>query len=139
MRPCNCKAHCEVRDSEARGAAPISCILRIALQRRSALHSFIYGYQRVNTHFNTCPLDELSDSEEATVVEVRSSDGALPADLLRRLIEIGFLPGERVRIMARGALGGTPLAVRVGTSTFALRQAEARCIQVAPLRAEIRV
>jgi len=58
----------------------------------------------------------------------------MPAELLRRLIEIGFLPGERVRIVARGALGGTPLAVRVGTSTFALRRMEARCIHVALLQ-----
>jgi len=43
------------------------------------------------------------------------------------------LPGEHVRVIARGALGGTPLAVRVGTSTFALRRIEARCVQVALL------
>ena len=80
-----------------------------------------------------CLLDELRDEQDATVVEVRSGDGALPAELLRRLIEIGFLPGERVRVLARGVPGGSPLAVRVGTSTFALRKAEARCVQVTPV------
>jgi len=79
-------------------------------------------------------LDELRDAQDATVIDVRSIDGALPPELLRRLVEIGFLPGERVRIVARGVLGGTPIAVRVGTSTFALRRAEARCIHVLPLR-----
>jgi ferrous iron transport protein A len=75
-------------------------------------------------------LDELQESQEAVVIAVLANDPAMPAELLRRLIEIGFLPGERVRIIARGALGGTPLAVRVGTSTFALRRIEARCVQV---------
>ena len=48
-----------------------------------------------------------------------------------RLAEIGFVPGERVMVMARGLPGGDPLAVRVGQSTFALRRAEARCVQLA--------
>ena len=92
----------------------------------------------MSAEIETCLLDELRDEQDATVVEVRSSEGELPAELLRRLIEIGFLPGERVRVVARGVPGGTPLAVRVGTSTFALRKAEARCVQVTPI-AEQRV
>lgn len=81
-----------------------------------------------------CLLEELDDARDATVIAVKSNDGALSPDLLRRLVEIGFLPGERVRIVARGVPGGTPLAVRVGTSTFALRRAEARCIYVTPMQ-----
>lgn len=46
------------------------------------------------------------------------------------LEEIGFMPGEQVELMARGAFGGDPLVVRIGLSTFALRQAEAACIVV---------
>ncbi len=46
------------------------------------------------------------------------------------LEEIGFIPGERVTLMARGMLGGDPLVVRIGSSTFALRRAEAACIHV---------
>ncbi len=49
------------------------------------------------------------------------------------LEEIGFIPGERVALMARGAPGGDPLVVRVGLSTFALRRAEAACVQVEAL------
>ena len=48
-----------------------------------------------------------------------------------RLAELGFLPGERVRVVARAAFGG-PLAVRVGTGTFALRREEAACVRVWP-------
>jgi ferrous iron transport protein A len=85
----------------------------------------------VTTHKEmTCQLNELPSEREATVVAVQSPNGELPPDLLRRLIEIGFLPGERVRVVARGVPGGTPIAVRVGTSTFALRRNEAQCIQV---------
>jgi ferrous iron transport protein A len=46
------------------------------------------------------------------------------------LTEIGFLPGEPVMLLARARPGGDPLVVRVGDSTFALRRAEASCIQV---------
>jgi ferrous iron transport protein A len=48
----------------------------------------------------------------------------------RQLEEIGFFPGEPVMVMRRGFPGGDPLAVRIGQSTFALRGAEARCVQV---------
>lgn len=48
----------------------------------------------------------------------------------RQLEEIGFLPGEVVSVMTRAVPGGDPLVVRVGLSTFALRRAEARCIEV---------
>jgi ferrous iron transport protein A len=77
-----------------------------------------------------CLLDELENERDAIVVGLRSPDGVLPPELLHRLSEIGFLPGERVRVLARGVPGGTPLAVRVGTATFALRRIEARSVQV---------
>lgn len=47
-----------------------------------------------------------------------------------RLAEIGFIPGEHVRVVARAQPGGEPIAVRVGASTFALRRAEAECVLV---------
>lgn len=48
------------------------------------------------------------------------------------LEEIGFLPGEHVMVTARGVPGGDPLVVRVGSSTFALRRAEAACVRLGP-------
>jgi len=47
-----------------------------------------------------------------------------------RLLEIGFLPGEQVRVIAHGMPGHDPLAVRVGHTTFALRSHEAALVQV---------
>ena len=58
---------------------------------------------------------------------------AVPAhapEWARWLEEIGFIPGELVTLVARGMLGGDPLVVRVGSSTFALRRAEAACVHV---------
>jgi len=52
------------------------------------------------------------------------------------LQELGFIPGEKVMLMARAQPGGDPLVVRVGSSTFALRVAEAACVEVTPLEAE---
>lgn len=48
------------------------------------------------------------------------------------LSDLGFLPGEAVRVLRRGSLGDGNLVVRIGQSTFALRHAEAQCIAVKP-------
>ena len=51
-------------------------------------------------------------------------------DLLLRLLEIGFLPGERVHVVARAFPAGEPMAVRVGRTTFALRKREAALVRI---------
>jgi len=51
-------------------------------------------------------------------------------DLVLRLVELGFVPNERVRLVATGAAGHEPLAVRLGGTTFALRRHEASFILV---------
>ena len=53
-----------------------------------------------------------------------------------RLLEIGFLPGERVRVIAKGFAGSDPMAVRVGHTTFALRRFEAALIRVRAVQRE---
>lgn len=73
-------------------------------------------------------LADLAVNAEGRVSGI-SCDGSA---LLRRLADLGFVPGEYVRVVARGALGGEPLAIRVGRSTFALRRHEAACVQVLP-------
>jgi ferrous iron transport protein A len=52
-------------------------------------------------------------------------------ELALRLLEIGFMEGERVRVIAHGHPGREPLAVRVGGTTFALRRFEASQVEVA--------
>jgi ferrous iron transport protein A len=50
----------------------------------------------------------------------------------RRLRELGFVPGESVRILARGPIARDPLAVQIGYTRFALRRAEAGRVGVSP-------
>jgi ferrous iron transport protein A len=78
------------------------------------------------------PLADLGVGTTARVVSVSAADAATPAELGRRLAELGFLPGEAVRIVARGLMARAPIAVRIGTGTFALRLFEAACIRVCP-------
>ena len=77
------------------------------------------------------PLSSLRAGAAGTVAHVLPPQGAGDEPLVRRLAEIGFLPGETVRVMAR-APGSEPIAVRVGRSTFALRRFEAAFVQVEP-------
>ena len=74
-------------------------------------------------------LDLASIGQALTVQHVQTSP--IAPEWARWLEEIGFIAGERVMLMARGLPGGDPLVVRIGQSTFALRQAEAACVQVA--------
>jgi len=46
------------------------------------------------------------------------------------LEEIGFVDGEHVSVLARGVPGSDPLVIRIGQSTFALRKAEADCVEL---------
>lgn len=74
-------------------------------------------------------LDELSKGGRAVVTAVhRHSAEDMVA---RRLMELGFVPGEPVRLLATGPLGAEPLLVQVGYTRFALRRAEAARIEVA--------
>jgi ferrous iron transport protein A len=77
-------------------------------------------------------LTDLGIGTYARVVSVSAADAATPVELGRRLAELGFLPGEAVRIVARGLMARAPIAVRIGTGTFALRLFEAACIRVCP-------
>jgi Fe2+ transport system protein FeoA len=75
-------------------------------------------------------LSSLPTGAQATVAEVLPPRDAHDRELALRLIEIGFLPGERVRVIARGQPGDEPIAVRLGHTTFALRRFEAALISV---------
>ena len=79
-------------------------------------------------------LDTLAAGQSGTVIHLAPTDrhGGAGVDVSRRLMELGFVPGERIRMLKRGLPGGDPLAVRVGESTFALRRFEAALISIKP-------
>lgn len=70
-----------------------------------------------------------------TVAEVTDDAQSLGDEshstISRRLLELGFVPGERLEVVAAVWPGGDPMAVRLGNTTFALRRREARSILVA--------
>lgn len=83
----------------------------------------------------TLTLDQLPSHRWATVIEVSQPTAAGGQDLALRLAEVGFVPGEAVRIVASGVPGREPLAVRLGHTTFALRRHEAALVRVTPQEA----
>lgn len=78
-------------------------------------------------------LDTLAAGQSGTVIHLAPAerDGGAGVDIARRLMELGFVPGERIRMLRRGMQGG-PLAIKVGQSTFALRRFEAALVSVKP-------
>ncbi|HEY2257829.1 MAG TPA: FeoA family protein [Variovorax sp.] len=77
-------------------------------------------------------LDQLPIHQWATVLDVLRPADSESHDVVLRLTEIGFVPGEAVRIVAAGVPGREPLAVRLGHTTFALRRHEAAWVRVTP-------
>ena len=75
-------------------------------------------------------LDQWPSQTWAEVVSLMPAGDEEDRAVLLRLLEIGFLPGEPVRVIARVLPGGDPMAVRVGHTTFALRRHEAAMIRV---------
>ena len=62
-------------------------------------------------------------------IEVVDDHAALPAhEMERRLIEMGFVEGAEVSVLHEGLFGRDPIAVRVGSTTVALRRREAMSI-----------
>ena len=72
---------------------------------------------------NQLPIGSVSQVERVNVPSNKP-------ELAQQLEDIGFLPGEQVTVLRRSLLGD-PLMVRIGSSTFALRRAEAQLIEVA--------
>ncbi len=56
--------------------------------------------------------------------------GLEPAELERRLLEIGFVEGAQIEILHEGALGGDPIAVRIDDARVALRRREADSVLI---------
>ncbi len=78
----------------------------------------------------TLRLTQLPTGAQATVAGVSAHSALVGDATLRRLGELGFIPGEPVQLLHRGPGGREPLAVLVGETLFALRFVEADCIEV---------
>src|SRR5258708_18793480 len=81
------------------------------------------------------PLASLRKGAGGVVTQVLEGDAGIVGDqagatIGRRLIEIGFVPGERVQVVEEVWPGGDPMAVRIGSTVFALRRREARAVLV---------
>lgn len=88
-----------------------------------------------NSPLQPIALAQLRTGQVATVLGLLDSTGLdagrdASQSLLARLRDLGFVPGARCEVMARMWLGGDPMAVRIGGSTFALRRAEAAAVRV---------
>ncbi|HVN41980.1 MAG TPA: FeoA family protein [Steroidobacteraceae bacterium] len=79
-------------------------------------------------------LSALPVGARTTVLEVGARPGNGPESALtpleRRLLELGFIPGEQVEVLAEARPGRDPFVVRVGSLTLALRRREADTIWV---------
>ncbi len=75
-------------------------------------------------------LSDLPNGTPATVRGVSAHSAQSDAQMLHRLAELGFLPGEPVQVLRRGPGGREPLAVQIGETLFALRRVEAQCVEV---------
>lgn len=72
------------------------------------------------------PLSNIGVGETVTIRKVRTGASDLEGgDIGLRLLELGFVEGESLRVIAHGYPGREPLAVRIGNTTFALRRFEA--------------
>ena len=80
---------------------------------------------------SSVPLSRLAPGQSA---EVKAVDGTSPIG--RRLLELGFRPGTRLRVIRRAPLGD-PTTYELRGSRFCLRRGEAERIAVAPLGVEV--
>jgi ferrous iron transport protein A len=73
-------------------------------------------------------LSDLEKGVAAVVEEVHDAHAADP--IARRLRDLGFVPGEPLRVIAHGPWGAEPLLVQIGWTRFALRRSEASRVSV---------
>jgi ferrous iron transport protein A len=82
------------------------------------------------------PLAHLPKGSRGVVSGVSDLDAgtslgdAVGSSVARRLMELGFIAGERIEVIEEVRPGGDPIAVRIGSSMFALRRREAQAVLV---------
>ena len=101
--------------------------------RDNLIRNCVRDFARVKTATPMTPttlLNQLPDGARAVVGRVVSASPEVDAVALRRLGELGFIPGEPVQLLRRGPGGREPIAVLIGETMFALRLLEAQCVEV---------
>ena len=74
-------------------------------------------------------LSALMPGAVGAVISVGLQTGSF-SPVERRLVELGFVSGERIEVLAQARPGGDPFVVRVGNTTFALRRREVETVWV---------
>ncbi len=98
-------------------------------------YRFLESFAAMCNPIGYVSLSHLHKGQRGTVVCVdgtKTVSGSLLHQACRRLIELGFVAGERVEVLAEAFPGRDPLAVRIGGSCFALRRVEANLIRITP-------
>ena len=75
-------------------------------------------------------LSLLGKGLNAVVVGMAPAEDDEQLAVQMRLRELGFVRGEELRIVAESFPGRDPIAVRLGSTTFALRRFEAAMVRV---------
>ena len=78
------------------------------------------------------PLSRVNVGQTVIIQKMEIGSSREDADVGLRLLELGFVEGEILRVVAHGYPGREPLAVRIGNTTFALRRFEADHVWVIP-------
>jgi ferrous iron transport protein A len=85
-------------------------------------------------------LSDLLKNASATIIAVEDLQATDSAEhqqrisvidtIAHRLKELGFVPGEQVRLITVAPFGGDPILVQIGFTRFALRRSEAKRVLV---------
>lgn len=75
------------------------------------------------------PLSALHAGASAVVVSVGSGTREVSA-IERRLLELGFVSGERLEVVTEARPGRDPFVVRIGATTLALRRRDVESVWV---------
>lgn len=69
------------------------------------------------------PLGKLKEGEDGIIVDL------VEGDLSLKLMEMGFLPGEKIKVSKIAPLGD-PISVKIGTYLLSIRKEEANIVLV---------
>ena len=89
----------------------------------------------IDSRSDPISLSALHPGATGVVVSVGSTARAVSA-LERRLLELGFVSGERLEVLTEARPGRDPFIVRIGATTLALRRRDVESVWVTLRAAE---